>query len=370
MGNWEIVRVLPSVSIQSPIEYGHFALVSSSDERVELLKSDKPNTKRFLDSFRDEFDTIVRPSLILANASAPKYIKNSNSPETFRDIVAVAAICRARSLQVNKRNRIPLVYSDYFQFYPWNLARDDQYITAFDAVGHSIHLVNEFRGNSSPNTSPINLEIHQVDKTLMNALLRRWKLYLRPSDRSQLLRRLFRSLNMANQAALMPVGQSEEAFRYSEGRSITLWLSAFEILLHPGARSIKLSDVYDRLGRANVFAKELRARRYLAHQPWKGPKKRYTLACKLYGLLYNARNAFVHGNKLRKEHWLVRGKNVRISLLAAALYRMALAEVLGLVIPPPPDAPFDSDEFTEWFRLHAEFQHYQRASEQALLATR
>jgi hypothetical protein len=56
---------------------------------------------------------------------------------------------------------------------------------------------------------------------------------------------LFRSLNMANQALQAPGGT--DTTYYDVGRSIALWISAFEILAHPPNANANLQVVYELL---------------------------------------------------------------------------------------------------------------------------
>src|SRR5216683_2644969 len=93
----------------------------------------------------------------------------------------------------------------------------------------------------------------------------------------------------------MPAG-TEITF-YDVGRSISLWVSAFEILAHPGlGGNANLGKVYELLDKA---AWDLKGSKEAPHEAFNGRNKPRILkrnGCWLYGELYHARNDFLHGN--------------------------------------------------------------------------
>jgi hypothetical protein len=72
------------------------------------------------------------------------------------------------------------------------------------------------------------LDRRDVDILLMAELLKRWERCFANDSPSIEDERLFRSLNMANAAAMLPAGA--DAKLYDIVRSVALWASAFEIL--------------------------------------------------------------------------------------------------------------------------------------------
>jgi hypothetical protein len=66
---------------------------------------------------------------------------------------------------------------------------------------------------------------------MFEALFRRWKRHYLARGRLWSDRALFRSLNMAANAAQLPGGI--DTTLYDLGRMTGLWVSAFEILAHP-----------------------------------------------------------------------------------------------------------------------------------------
>jgi hypothetical protein len=117
---------------------------------------------------------------------------------------------------------------------------------------------------------------------------------------------------------MMPAGPDVTQFHV--GRSIALWVSAFEILTHTGGDKVKLYDVYDRLAAAPWREKQLRHKRHMFY----GSKTKRALPCWIYGEIHHARNDFLHGNPIDRKHLIVKRSQRNLFNYAAPLYRMAL----------------------------------------------
>ena len=71
-----------------------------------------------------------------------------------------------------------------------------------------------------------------IDFPLARELLNRWIVRFSEDAVEWKDKALFRSLNMANEAGRIPALTA--ATFYDVGRSLALWVSAYEILAHPG----------------------------------------------------------------------------------------------------------------------------------------
>jgi hypothetical protein len=104
--------------------------------------------------------------------------------------------------------------------------------------------------------------------TLFQALLSRWKRHYFGKRARWQDRALFRSLNMAFQAASLPAGVGANIFDL--GRSVSLWVSAFEILSHPRVSKADLFTVYPLFERVVYCERKVGRRQYAAYIPqWK-----------------------------------------------------------------------------------------------------
>jgi hypothetical protein len=138
---------------------------------------------------------------------------------------------------------------------------------------------------------------------------------------------------------------------FSWGRSLGLWVSAFETLVHDGKRADS-TRVYDLLRRVPWMTDKLKVLDYALPKGDKG-----NLACRIYNQIYDARNAFFHGNEVTVER-LYAESGQSLFRFAAPLFRMALTAIVKLQCGPNPSLEFD--------REHFDFCHDQRNFENAL----
>jgi len=143
---------------------------------------------------------------------------------------------------------------------------------------------------------------------------------------------------------------------YDVGRSIALWVSAFEILVHPGRHGSSNQNVVHNLLRKTPWLLD----------PLKN-KPEGKLAGDIYGKINETRNKFLHGNEITDETLSFRGTDGNLFKLAAPLYRMALTSFLSLKFQTPAPSTDDSTAFGKWVADSMEFKSYQKTCEKALL---
>jgi hypothetical protein len=121
---------------------------------------------------------------------------------------------------------------------------------------------------------------------------------------------------------------------YDVGTRAVLWVSAFEILVHPGKSGrADLEKVLDLLSLASWKDKHLKDRKFRVTV---GRKKRAVRLCeKLYNQLYDTRNNFAHGNPVNIRSILPfnTSKLPPLHFIAPLLYRAALGVYLKLGVP-------------------------------------
>src|SRR6266852_5090029 len=88
------------------------------------------------------------------------------------------------------------------------------------------HEVRRLRGQTMPALATHQLDRRDVDILLIAGLLKRWERCFANDSPSIEDERLFRSLNMANAAAMLPAGA--DAKLYDIVRSVALWAGAFD----------------------------------------------------------------------------------------------------------------------------------------------
>ena len=364
--NWTAAAILPNISTRRAIEGDVIALAPRSDPRVNLFCTDHPKFRLLLSRFTDAFQVPVDPVVLIVRDDVLPRLAKVEPLASFRDLVAMSVIPYCRAMASVYKNPHHISYSNSFAFYPWTLNTENEHLVALTPAMKSVHVVEAFHGQSSPELPAMPLS--EIDDPLLDALLRRWKGHYLSHRQRWEDRALFRSLNMATQAAQMP--GSIDVTLYDLGRITALWVSAFEILAHPRTAHSGITSVYTLFERVSHRDLRVGTRRYVAYkgrskQPW----PRRSLSCWLYGKLYQARNRFLHGSPVRIS--LLNPPNSQAGLfwLAPSLYRLALTGFLDLSFKRPIPNP-ETPEFGECFTQSMEFWNYQEIIERALLETR
>jgi hypothetical protein len=241
------------------------------------------------------------------------------------------------------------------------LDKNYEYLLSMTMAVNAMDEVGRLRGQSSPGISPRHLDHFYIDKVLLEELMVRWQCCYRAQKLEHDDVALFRSLNMANFAALMPAGV--EATMYDIGRSVSLWVSAFEIL--SPAKNSAFFKVYDNLKKVEYGLTDLKTAAYEAHG-FKTTQTKETLPCWIFGELYKARNDFLHGNPIDGESLTVKPSQRSLFLYTGILYRLALTGFLDLTfkLPMPPQS--DAEAFGAYISDSMDFRSYQGNVEAAL----
>lgn len=365
---WIAATVLPNIALQEPIEGGLVALAPRDDARVKTLCRAHPNFRRFLGKFTDAFGEKLHPAVLLVHADAPPSIFNVDALASFRDAIALSVVPRSRAFQISHGVNHGINFSNSFWFYPWMLDRHNEDLIASTPGLLGVHEVAAFKGQSAPEIPARDLSTTDIDEPLLAALLVRWHRRYTSRRPAWADRALFRSLNMANQAALLPAG-SDTTF-YDVGRSIALWVSAFEILAHPGAGRSDLWAVYELFDGVEWQHRLSGVRRYKAHEAGRKGMGRRPVACWLYGEIYRARNDFLHGNPVAPGRLTVKAAGRSLFQYTAPLYRMALTGFLPLRWAEPIPSMDDPEALGRAIAERMEFGSYQKTIEKALLTAR
>lgn len=318
------------------IEGDVVALASAQDLRVQAICAALPNFAGLLSRFTDAFNAPLYPVVLIARDDVLPAL-TADALLSFRDLAAISVIPYSRSLNAVYKTTNRIVYANSFWLYPWMLGKDNKSLTASTPAFNGFHVVEAFHGQSSPEL-PV-MQIDEIDASLLDALLSRWKRHYLGKRPRWKDRALFRSLNMAVQAALLPAGVGTTIFDL--GRSISLWVSAFEILSHPRVSKAGLFTVYPLLEGVTCCEPKVGCRRYAAYIP-EGTKKknkkqnvknpRRSLPCWIYGELYQARNHFLHGNRVSVRTLSPNGTKDGLFWLAPSVYRLALTGFLNLSV--------------------------------------
>ncbi len=363
MGEWVPMLVMPNLDIRGSIECEFAAIVSATDSRVEKIRRYHPNVTNFLGKFSGQFKNQCWPSLLILSADSPEMCRTAEAITAFRDLASLSAIPLARAKRLRFDRGESLVYSTAFQFYPWTLDKHYKNLIMSNPASTSMHLVSEFNGQSFPEQSQVSLMEQYVDLPLAKALLKRWVMRFPRNSTSRCDLVLFRSLSMANEAARIPALVAPTF--YDVGRTLALWVSAFEILAHPGATGqSNFTTVAALIEKVKWLDCALSAK---THNVVIGKKSELRpLATSIYKKIYDLRNDYLHGNDADGSS-LVLNNNKGIIDFAACLYRFALTGFLGLKFNEPRPLVDDVDATGNFMSRRRDFHEPQESLEAAVL---
>ena len=358
---WVPVWAMPNLSVDAPIETTFVSLVPADDDRVVAACGREAGLSLFLAAFKDEFGKVIRPSLLMYREDAPERVRTSTAIASFRDAVSMSVIPLAHARTMVGRQAQGIQYSDAFDAYPWTLrSPSDTSIVALTAAVTALHKVDKLQAQSAPALGERRLQRRDVDEVLLEALLTKWgELYAGVEAAEHV--RLFRALDMARAASRMPGGSDRTIF--DEGRSVALWISAFEILVRDDteANLRKVLELVRRVewkhGRLDLYDRPV-GRRGTMHS---------NLAGAVYERLYRIRNDFLHGNPVTPDS-LVMACGIDAFRFAAPLFRFALMGHMGMRFDErTPDALADPRTYTAFFGRYVRFHGPQETLEKALL---
>lgn len=362
MDEWTPILVLPNLDMRTMIACEFAAIVSPEDPRVEQLRKDHPTLTNFLGKFSGQFRKQYRPALLILRSDAPDTCRSAEAITAFRDLVSLSTIPLARAKRLRYDRGSPLVYSTAFHFYPWMLDRRYEDLIMTNPASLSVHLLREFKGQSFPEQSQTSLMERDIDIPLANALLERWVARFPKASTVWSDRALFRSLNMANDAARIPALVASTF--YDVGRTLALWVSAFEIAAHPGGEGqSNFTTVVAKIEKVKWLDPTLAA---ASHNVVTGKKAtQRPLATWIYKKIYDLRNDYLHGNEVVGPALMLNNK--AIIDFAACLYRLVLTGFLDLEFNQPMPPSDDGEATNKFISQRREFQRQQRLFEAAIL---
>jgi hypothetical protein len=362
MDKWTPMLVLPNLDVRCAVECEFAAIVSPVDSRVEQLRKDHPTLTQFLGKFSGQFGEQRWPSLLILRADAPDTCRTAEAVTAFRDLASLSTIPLARAQRLRFDRGEPFAYSTAFQFYPWTLDKRYEDLIMTNPASLSTHLLSKFNGQSFPEQSQTSLGDRDIDMPLAKALLERWVTRFPQASTAWNDRVLFRSLNMANEAARIPALVASTF--YDTGRTLALWVSAFEILAHPGGTGqSNFTTVADMIERVKWLDPALGS---ATHDVVIGKRtSQRPLATWVYKKIYDLRNDYLHGNDVEGPSLMLNKKPVID--FAACLYRLALTGFLGLTFGEPLPPSDDAEAMGRFISRRMDFNKPQKSLEAALL---
>jgi len=352
MNKWKFIAVFHNLRLESSIKTKYASILRYDDEITQSFCEKSSELSHFINNFTNQFGRKIFPSLFFFKE---KIEPNLDTIISFRNSFAISSIVFAWENQLKNFERgqfFPYKYSIYFDLYPYSPSTDFSNLIAYTPSGISIDRVSSFRGQTSPEIirPSITGEIF-YDKVLLDKLLKRWETYyVRKRSRNWSNRALFHSLEMAYLACALPFNNQGNLYDY--GSNIALWISAFEILVHPERGEVNLFHVIDAIDRVKFGSIKLNHKRFSYKQ-----KKKFNLIQKTYYEMYETRNKFLHGNRVKMSD-LFPNRDKRLPPLIASapiIYKLMLYQHLDLLQKP------NQNDLKEWIQYESRVGNMEEA---------
>lgn len=338
--SWSFVTVFPNLSETYSFETPFALIVPSDDNRViEIRKKFRP-IDNLLDSFIDTNLNKIKPHVLLLHNKIYSVKKNRHSAiVAFRNIVAISVILDSWiPIMHNKHNNIfSTLFSDYYEFFPLGGYGEKAYFVNSPAL-NSVVANAKIKYQSSfylPESSRFNLF---VDIRFFNNLMKIWENVFYYKKNDHIYSSIFRSLQLAFSALKMPLDNFSTIYDY--GTKIGLWISAFEILFHPGQGKIGYKDIIKELNKYVLENKNLKTKKYVIDGI------NTNLLGLIYKDIYDVRNDFYHGNIIENNrlHIFKEKKFPIITHVAPILFLVALHVFLNTKVKVDKFIPKSIDE--------------------------
>lgn len=319
-----ICFVMPNLRIKSPIETKFVGILPDTDARViEIAKRDAA-VNALINGFSDRWGTKHQVSVMVVHKDAPKRILEVSALVSFRNIFAICRILQSWQFSIGSPNAVGTRFSDYFDFYPFSPTRDGKELLHMGFALNALDTPENFRGQIYPDLPLVDGDLHFAhDENLFEFLKKAWVERFEKGRRDWPSNKLFRSLAIAYHASSLP--KKNGLWFYDFGVSVALWISALEILAHPGkGKRSDLRTVLDLLAKGKFSDPFIKRKRMIRHHST--PNRAGNAAEYLYWRLYDSRNAFLHGNPVTAHDVLYKRRS-HASLLtsvAPVLYCSAL----------------------------------------------
>jgi hypothetical protein len=325
---WVWGYVLHNLTLKEPLECEYLAIVPHSDARVQPIVGESPLARCLVENFTDQLGRPRHPSVLVLREDTPATIRQIDAVVSFRNLIAITCVIFGWQQSIGGPTVWGTLYSDYFDFYPTTITADGKAVRTITPAVNDFGYPKEIHGQTSPGLPSIqSLGMVEPDESLVHLLMEAWNdLYVGPKRFEHEATALFRSLQVAYLAAAMPMSNERSIHDY--GTAIALWVSAFEILAHPvasgGTGKADFEKVKELLEKHVWSRPELRECKHVVI--YGGNKHDANLVVNLYWQLYRARNDFLHGNPVSREHLFPFGNDKRPPLphLAPLVYKAAL----------------------------------------------
>ncbi|MEW6702940.1 MAG: hypothetical protein AB1298_09525, partial [Bacteroidota bacterium] len=259
---WVFVSIFPNLHLKTPIETKYAIIVNEKDDRLKVLQSENESVASLTKSFVDTRLKEINPAFLLIHARLKTNRERHNAIISFRNIVAVSIILEGWLSMVLSENGnvFTTLYSDFYDLFPLGGYSDKYFFIQTPSVSSTIsNSITKYQHNYSlPDTRYFHFS---KDEDLFISLVKIWETHFIRRNKSHIYNSLFRSLQMAYSACKMPTDNFSTYYDY--GTKVGLWISAFEILFHPGSNShVGYQQIVQELSQYQFYDKNLKTAEY------------------------------------------------------------------------------------------------------------
>jgi len=324
--DWYPLVVIPGIRLSSPVETKNVQVLDSASPLAETLRVRHKNFDQFLLRFSGQFGEPISPAIVFVRQGAKTKFRQAHMTASLLHILAMSTIPFARANFRLARFAIGPIFSDSFHGYPWMIDLQSGLFSAQVPDFCAIHNVKKFYGQSNPSVARTEVGNGQFDLRLRNILFYLWQKYSGIQSRNWFATRVFRSLSFADIALSAPGGREVTLLDY--GRSLCMWVSAFETLVHKGTNEKSGFRQVMEMLKACPMGEPMREPRYYKNFAKKQISDNVTFVQSLYSRIYSLRNDFLHGNPMPFDKRLGGTSILQLCDAAPTMYRFALLHVL------------------------------------------
>ena len=263
--SWDLFFLLPNLcpkKVPSPFTTEYLAICFGEDPLLKHVANTSGNATALAmrGKYHNWFGKSYVPGCVVVRSDAPKAVRDADTLRAFRNLCAAATISSCCARKLTGGQWLPL-YSDHFLFAS-HVAGKNGWIQNMDGpVGGMNDDVEHFVGQCAGQIDAPQAFSVSADPVLLKKLIAAWEVYCLKKRRRDELSSIFRSLVVAFHAARFP---SDGLSSINDaGTRVGLWVSALEILAHPGpGDKADKQKVQALLGRVKLHDKSLKRRRY------------------------------------------------------------------------------------------------------------
>ncbi len=273
---WNFAYLVPNIAFGEPIGNEYLALVPANDPRLVALAGKERGVRALVKGIKDQHGQKVETSALLIRSDAPREV-DYYAILCFLNAITISAIIDNCTLSLTSRTSWPVLWADHFDIYPTTVAVGDDGLTTKSLAFQSLNSSAKFAGQIAPYLPPPGGLNVGIDDPIFHRLMFAWERRILRGRPRREGRVLFRSLELACQAARLPTA-NRVATIHDVGLSIAQWVSAFEVLTHPKKGGANQWTVYDLLDKVDWQSPELAKKRYMfTNTNTKGNKVKHKL---------------------------------------------------------------------------------------------